>query len=135
MDKKKKGLNILKNSFSKVKTFPETEEEFFETLIFLAIMTESIVAQKLGYTGWGGISCDTKIDEETAVKEIQASPMFNIISLHLTHISENLKLGPHPEDGIEDFKKWFERTAQKYNSRLTYHKLFELVKKDRSIIV
>ncbi len=120
----------------KVKHFPETEEEFLETLGFYAIMAENFVAQKLGYMKWAGVvSCDTEIDEEAFEKEIRACPMFSIISLHLTHISENLKIGPHPEDGIGAFKEWLERTAQKYNSQVTYHPLFGLAKKDKSITI
>ncbi len=124
----------IEELFSRVKKFPETEDEFLVTVSFLAIVVENFIAQKLGHTKWAGIPWGTEIDEGKVKKEIQECPMFIIITLHLTHMSENLKLGPHPEDGVKEFKEWFEKTAKKYNLQITYRPLFSLVKKDEKVI-
>jgi hypothetical protein len=133
---KEERIEELRRWFSKVKDIPETEEELLETISYLAIMAEALVAVELGYAGWAGaVSNDAEIDEEAVISKFQDCPMLNMISLHLTHFSENLKLCPHPEDGIEAFREWFECAAKKYNSRSEYHRIFELAKKIRKIIV
>jgi len=135
MNTHNKKVEQIRQALAKVKHFPETDEEFLATLNFYVICAQSWTTQKLGYAGsLGPVPIGTKIDQEKVEAEIQNSPFFKIISLHLTHMSKNLKLCPHPEDDKKGFKKWFEATAKKYGSKARYHPLFNLVKKIENII-